>query len=151
MPYIAYLDLEIDTHTKKIMDIGAVFADKNLHTAKISEIINQIKDADFICGHNFLNHDYTYIQSDLQSINKNPTDIIDTLYLSALLFPKRPYHALNKDYKTDFENSNNPLNDCMIIRELLEQEIIAFHQLSENLKIIFYQLLKEKAGFAPFF
>lgn len=151
MPAIAYLDLEIDTHTKKIMDIGAILPNQNLHTTKISEIINQIKGVDFICGHNFLTHDYTYIKSDLESINKNAEDIIDTLYLSALLFPKRPYHALNKDYKSDFENSNNPLNDCMITRELLEQEINAFNQLPTNLKIIFYQLLKDKAGFAPFF
>ena len=36
--------------------------------------------------------------------------IIDTLYLSPLLFPKRPYHNLHK-YKLQDEAFNNPVLD----------------------------------------
>lgn len=38
---------------------------------------------------------------------------IDTLCLSPLLFPMRPYHALIKDDKLQSDSLNNPLNDSI--------------------------------------
>lgn len=84
------------------------------------------------------------------------------MYLSALLFPTKSYHALDKDYKTNkddktnFDNkqlsqNNNPLTDCIITQELFDEQIKAFYQLPHYLQSIFYQLLKDEAGFAGFF
>lgn len=42
----------------------------------------------------------------------NRWNVIDTLYLSPLLFPHRPYHKLLKDDKLQTEEINNPLNDA---------------------------------------
>lgn len=162
MPTIAYLDLETDTHTNKILDIGLIVGDTMLHTANFSQAITHLKTADYICGHNFLHHDYHYIKADLASLNKNQKDIIDTLYLSALLFPTKSYHALDKDYKTNKDDktnldnkqlsqNNNPLTDCIITQELFDEQIKAFYQLPHYLQSIFYQLLKNEAGFAGFF
>ena len=96
---IAYIDLETDSNNQKIRDIGAICGEKELHTHQISELISSIQAADFICGHNFLHHDFPHLRAELAQIHKTEKDIIDTLMLSPLLFPARPYHALDKDYK----------------------------------------------------
>ena len=38
--------------------------------------------------------------------------LVDTLYISPLLFPERPYHRLVKDDKLVSDQMNNPVNDC---------------------------------------
>ena len=149
---IAYIDLETDSNNQKIRDIGAICGEKELHTHQISELISSIQAADFICGHNFLHHDFPHLRAELAQIHKTEKDIIDTLMLSPLLFPARPYHALDKDYKQAFEESNNnPLLDCRITAQLLKSEINAFFRLPENLQTIFYYLLKDCDGFSAFF
>ncbi|MDO5357190.1 MAG: RecQ family ATP-dependent DNA helicase [Conchiformibius sp.] len=148
---IAYIDLETDRDKHQIRDIGAVCGNHQLHSRNLAELLPTIRTADYICGHNFLAHDYAYIRAELEQINKNQNHIIDTLLLSPLLFPARPYHALNKDYKTAFAESNNPLTDCLITRDLLESEQEAFFRLPENLQTIFYSLLGQTDGFAAFF
>ena len=58
---IAFIDLEIDGKGK-IMDAGAVMAGKKLHTSRIAEVVKFISDADFLCGHNIVEHDYQYLK-----------------------------------------------------------------------------------------
>lgn len=147
---IAFVDLEIDSKNK-IADIGAVCGQHHFHQNRPHELINFIKSAKFICGHNFLAHDFHYLQGDLTAIGKNKMHVIDTLLLSPLLFPARPYHALDKDYKTQLEESNNPLNDCLITQALLDDQIRAFGELPIGVERIFYQLLRHQAGFGAFF
>lgn len=148
---IAYIDLETDHDNRQIRDIGAICGERQLHSPHITELLPTIQAADYVCGHNFLVHDYPHLRAELAQIHKNEQHIIDTLLLSPLLFPARPYHALNKDYKTAFDESNNPLTDCLITRDLLESEQYAFFRLPENLQIIFYQLLGQTNGFTAFF
>lgn len=148
---IAYVDLEVNEQTKKIGDIGVLCGETRLHTAKVFDAVQIIQAADLICGHYFLYHDFHYLQEDLAQVHRYQEHIIDTLLLSPLLFPERPYHALNKDYKTEFAQSNNPLMDCQITRDLLEEEVKTFFRLPEHLKTIFYQLLHQQNGFAAFF
>ena len=57
---------------------------------------------------------------------------IDTLYLSPLLFPRRPYHALLKDDKLQSDELNNPVNDSEKARRLFLDEVNAFADLSEG-------------------
>ena len=55
----------------------------------------QIRQANI--GHNIVRHDMDFIKP---HISEDITaKYIDTLYLSSLFFPKRPYHALQKDDK----------------------------------------------------
>ena len=52
---------------------------------------------------------------------------IDTLSLSPLLFPSKPYHALVKDDKLQVDELNNPLNDAIKARDLFFDELKLFH------------------------
>lgn len=63
---------------------------------------------------------------------------IDTLYLSPLLFPKRPYHSLVKDDKLQIEELNNPVNDSLKAKELFEDEVNAFFSLPLHLRQIYF-------------
>ena len=77
--------------------------------------------------------------------------LIDTLYLSALLFPRKPYHALVKDEKLLTYELNNPVNDALKAKELFFDEVKAFHELTDSLQQIFFLLLREQQEFKGFF
>lgn len=152
MVKIAFLDIEVDPNTQKILDIGGVKNDKNqFHQNSLVELEAFLQDVQFICGHNFLEHDLKYLDQLLERMSIGQNQLIDTLLLSSLLFPAKPYHALNKDYKTQFESSNSPLNDAIITQDLFYLEVEAFKQLNQKLQHIFYLLLKEQYGFKAFF
>lgn len=152
MNSIAFVDTEIEPKSKKILDIGSIKGDGSLfHKTSIAEFIQFLNGVQFICGHNFLNHDIKYIGKALIDARINSSNIIDTLSLSPLLFPTNPYHALIKDDKLQSEDLNNPLNDSIKARDLLNDEIANFKQSDEILKQIFYLLLNEKKEFSAFF
>ncbi len=92
-----------------------------------------------------------YIQNAINDIGLNDTHCIDTLFLSPLLFPTKPYHALLKNDKLQSDELNNPLNDSKKARDLFFDEVNAFQRLDDNLKCIFYFLLREKKEFLAFF
>jgi ATP-dependent DNA helicase RecQ len=149
---IAFIDTEIDPRTRKILDIGSVKADGNsFHNTSIAGFIHFIRGTRFVCGHNILNHDIKYIGHALQEAGVNLANIIDTLFLSPLLFPTRPYHSLLKDDKLQSDEMNNPLNDSIKDRDLFYDELTAFRQTDETLQQIFYLLLKDKTEFRSFF
>ena len=76
---------------------------------------------------------------------------IDTLFLSPLLFPNKPYHRLLKDDKLQTDELNNPLNDAIKAKELFYDEINAFQALDEEMKLIYFMLLKDSPYFKGFF
>ena len=147
---VVFFDTEIGVDDKKIKDIGAVRSDKGtLHTASVSDFCAFAADADFLCGHNVVHHDMKYLAPVVDG--RVPKKIIDTLYLSPLLFPKRPYHNLHKDYKLQDEAFNNPVLDSEKAKELLFDEVNAFWQLSIEKKKIFCGLLYNFEEFQGFF
>lgn len=73
---IAYVDLEVNEQTKKIGDIGVMYGETRLHTAKVSDAVQSIQAADFICGHHFLYHDFHYLQEDLAHVHRYQEHII---------------------------------------------------------------------------
>ena len=114
MNSIAFIDTEIEPKRGKILDIGSVKGDGSFfHKNSITEFIQFLTGMQFVCGHNILNHDIKYIGKALHDAGVNPANIIDTLFLSPLLFPTKPYHALVKDDKLQSEDINNPLNDAI--------------------------------------
>ena len=152
MNSIAFIDIEVEPNSRKILDIGSVKSDGSLfHNTSISEFVQFLKGTKYICGHNIFNHDLNYISKELFDIEIKTENVIDTLYFSPLLFPTKPYHALLKDDKLQSEELNNPLNDSKKAKDLLYDEIVAFRQLDESLKQIFYLLLKDKKEFQSFF
>ena len=147
---VVFFDTEIGVDDKKIHDIGAVRSDKGiLHTASVSDFCAFAADADFLCGHNVVHHDMKYLAPVVDG--RVPKKIIDTLYLSPLLFPKRPYHRLLKDDKLQVEELNNPVNDSQKAQTLFFDEVNAFWQLSIEKKKIFCGLLYSFEEFQGFF
>ena len=143
---IAFFDTEVNPQTKKVADYGVVREDGAvLHTHSKTDFDAFISMCDTLCGHNIINHDLKYI-----ALRGNST-IVDTLFLSPLLFPKRPYHHLVKDDKLQVDELNNPVNDSMKARDLLNDEVAEWNQLSTDRKEIYYQLLKNTPEFDGFF
>jgi len=142
---IAFIDSEISLGTEKTLDLGAILDNgATFHEKSLPNFIKFIEKADFICGHNILNHDLKYIKI-------NNKQFIDTLFWSPLLFPKRPYHKLLKDDKLLKDELNNPVSDAIKTKDLLNEELAAFENLSKDLKSIFYYLLHGKPEFEGLF
>ena len=146
----AFVDVEVGIKDRKIHDIGAIRRDGAVcHSANKRELTDFLKDVDFICGHNIIHHDAKYLFGE-------KTDrwmLVDTLYVSPLLFPEHPYHRLLKDDKLISEQINNPVNDCEKARDLLMDEMAQWEKLPSNMKTIFATLLqgqKEFEGFLVF-
>ena len=143
---IVYIDTEVNPRTRKVEDYGALRNDGAvLHTHTKAEFDAFVSKCDAVCGHNIINHDLKYTPL------KGNSAIVDTLFLSPLLFPKRPYHHLVKDDKLQVDELNNPVNDSMKARDLLNDEIAAWNQLSQGKQEIYYQLLHETEQFKGFF
>ena len=152
MNSIAFIDTEIEPQSRKILDIGGVKDDgSSFHSNSIADFVKFLKGTQFICGHNIFNHDLKYIQKAVADAGINSANIIDTLFLSPLLFPTKPYHALLKDDKLQTEDTNNPLNDSIKAKDLFFDEVAAFQQTDETLKQILYLLLNDKKEFHSFF
>lgn len=152
MDPIAFIDTEIDPYSRKILDIGSIKEDgSSFHNASLAAFIQFLEGVAYVCGHNIINHDLKYVGEVLQDTGIDSTHVIDTLYLSPLLFPAKPYHALLKDDKIQSEEVNNPLNDSKKTRDLFYDEIAAFKERDETLQEIFYLLLKDKKEFKSFF
>jgi ATP-dependent DNA helicase RecQ len=152
MNAIVFIDTETNPERKKIIDIGAVKHNgATFHKNSVVEFIEFIKGEEFICGHNVLNHDLKYIYHAVERAGIKPENIIDTLFLSPLFFPTKPYHALVKDDKLQSDEANNPLNDAIKAKDLFWSEVTAFYYTEETLKQIFYLLLNTQKEFAAFF
>jgi ATP-dependent DNA helicase RecQ len=120
----AYIDLEVDTEDT-IHRIGLVSSGKEqdfkIVEAAQEDLESLHSSGLHVCGHNFRRFDYKYL------ISKFPTLkswlITDTLELSILAFPLERSHKLNKDYKPSEYAGNNPLEDALATKSLLEKII----------------------------
>ena len=142
---IVYLDTEINREGQ-VCDIGAV-DDRNavFHSPDRTALLSYLEGADILCGHNLIHHDLVHLGLGDRFI------CLDTLYLSPLLFPRRPYHALLKDDKLQVEEINNPVNDAMKARDLFLDEVRAYRQLPEIQRSIYAALLRNQIEFRGFF
>lgn len=158
---IVFLDIESGIDDHKVHDIGALRSDgATLHTSSRSELLAFLQGADYVCGHNIVHHDALMVADILAQVAQEPVEagggrtfglfrfgrgenaqkvrgkrrpqLVDTLYVSPLLFPKRPYHRLVKDDKLQTDEMNNPVNDCVKARDLLYDEMDAFRRLGEE-------------------
>jgi ATP-dependent DNA helicase RecQ len=151
MNTIVFIDTEIDINTRRILDIGGINEDSDqFHSNSLSDFVRFVYGKNYICGHNIIKHDLPVLENSAV-IDFSDHHTIDTLYLSPLLFPKKPYHALLKDDKLQTDELNNPLNDALKARDLFYDEVTAFSELDEDLKQIYFALLSDKQEFGAFF
>lgn len=141
------IDIEVGLKDHKIHDIGALRHDGAMyHKASKKELFEFLSDTDYICGHNIIHHDAKYLFTDITC----RWLLVDTLYLSPLLFPERPYHKLVKDDKLISDQLNNPVNDCKKAKDLLLDEIARWNSLPDRKRKLFTSLLKDKKEFEGF-
>ena len=149
---VTFIDTEVHPRSGRILDIGGIKADgTSFHSSDISAFVRFLQGTNYVCGHNILRHDLKYICDTLSAAGIHPSNCIDTLYLSPLLFPTKPYHALLKDDKLQTDDVNNPLSDSIKAKRLLDEECSAFGSLGKILKQIYGSLLKDKDEFSTFF
>ncbi|MGI6659014.1 MAG: RecQ family ATP-dependent DNA helicase [Dethiobacteraceae bacterium] len=152
MKPIAFIDIEVQPKTDAILDIGAVTKTGSIfHAKSTAELSTFLQTVDYLCGHNIIKHDLKYLRPLMGETVIDTKQLIDTLYLSALLFPRKPYHALVKDEKLLTYELNNPVNDALKAKELFFDEVKAFHELTDSLQQIFFLLLREQQEFKGFF
>lgn len=152
MTNITFIDLEINPTNRQILDIGAIRHDgASFHCNSPKDLMQFIAQTEYIGGHNILNHDLQYISPLFAQVGYKHPKVIDTLYLSPLLFPARPYHHLLKDDKLQTESLSNPLNDSIKAQELFLTEVEAFNCLDKDLKDIYFALLYHTKEFGYFF
>ena len=151
MSKVLFFDTEITNDGKRLQDIGAVGEDgSTIHSPNRNTFAVFATEFDYLCGHNIIAHDLKYVEEDLKRTGKQ-FQYIDTLYLSPLLFPSRPYHHLLKNDKLQSEELNNPVNDSLKAKDLFFDEITAFNSLDSTLKRIYCSLLYETPEFNGFF
>lgn len=149
---IAFLDIEgykdSSEHTFGILCNQGTY--KSTSASFIKNILNE-SSPQYICGHNFLEHDYKIVQkySLQQEIPKSK--IIDTLFLSMLLYPGKKSHKLSKPYKSEINIENQPAADSEQTKELLLLLEERYKNLPSNLKSGLYTLLKNQLEFKSFF
>lgn len=134
------------------MDVGAIDTNgSTFHANHPKEFIQFIKGKSFLCGHNVLLHDLTYIQEWILQAGFGDSNVIDTLFLSPLFFPNLPYHKLLKNDKLQSESLNNPLNDSIKAKELFDDEVAKYYSLPLEIRQLFKGLLAEQREFKAFF
>ena len=143
----AFVDLEVGVKDKRIHDIGILRWDgATFHSGNKKDALRFLNSANFICGHNVIHHDMKYLLGD----EKHKWILVDTLYMSPLLFPNRPYHHLLKDDKLISEQMNNPVNDCAKARDLMMDELAKWDSLTDEMKRIYATLLHDVKEFHGF-
>ena len=121
------LVLDLEVVDEEIREVGALWGKRELRIPQVKsqkEAVQQIsafgEGAGFLVGHNLVAHDRRFIQKYLPGSVLLHKPTVDTLYLSPLARPQRPYHNLVKDYKLVGAEPNNPLADCRLALKLLE-------------------------------
>lgn len=151
MDNILFFDLEAGERDGKITDIGAVYREHRFHDRSIDAFGRFAAQAAYACGHNILAHDVPLLEQSQLDRSFFTKPFIDTLYLSALLFPEKPYHHLVKDYKLNKESVNDPLADVLLVKQLFADEVNRFNELPGEQKAIYAGLLSDQSQFKGFF
>ena len=149
---ILFLDIEA-TMQGDIKELGAVYNNKILKTTSISKMETFLNEENvlFICGHNFLHFDMEILKETRLYQQLQTYSIIDTLPLSLLLFNEKTLHSLPKNYKSEDDFKNNPVEDSKITKNLLQKAQERFLSLDRSVQNIFYSLLKDQLLFRGFF
>lgn len=143
----AFVDAEIGWKDHRIHDLGALRHDGAVfHETSVQQLLSFLNGVSYVCGHNIVHHDAKYLFSGHEGLWL----LVDTLYMSPLLFPERPYHKLVKNDKLMNDQLNNPVNDCEKARDLLFDEMARWNSLPMQKRVLFASLLRGRAEFEGF-
>lgn len=149
---IYFIDLEVQPDSGKVLDYGFVTDDGvSFHSASSRDFYARLSDAEYVAGHNVIDHDRRFMREQIGEAGIDADHWIDTLPLSALLFPLKPYHSLLKDEKFFAEELNNPRNDAIKSKDLFFDEVAAYRALDPELREIYSLLLADHEYFRGFF
>ena len=143
----AVIDCEVGMKDRRVHDIGVLrWDDAVFHSSDRHEMMQFLDGVDYVCGHNIIHHDAKYLfgESGLE------WTLVDTLYVSPLLFPEHPCHRLLKDDKLVSDQLNNPVNDCGKARDLLMEEVAEWYALPGRKQAIYATLLYDIPEFRGF-
>ncbi len=133
---IGWIDLEF-SRSEHLLAVGAVLGDQSMHFRDLSnsgqrqraleQVDRLFKRASFLGGHNVVDFDLPKLRAIAPKLRMLRLGVIDTLPLSAIAFPQKPYHKLVKGYKLVHDSISNPVRDCELARKVAEQafEVLA--------------------------
>lgn len=146
-----YLDLETDRDAKRLLAVGALFGQGELHERKLDKLLPWLSQARFVVGHNIVRHDAPFLVQRLGEETFKGKLLVDTLCWSALLYADQPYHKLVKGYKLIAEDAdNNPLSDAKLCKQLLDDLLGRWHALSREMRAVHGSLLRGHPGYSGF-
>jgi len=150
---IVFCDIEGSFTKKNINELGFIHKSNELKTKSIDESKKFLNDINvkYICGHNFIDFDLNILEDKSIYQQIKEYKVIDTLPLSLLLFNEKTLHSLPKNYKTEDNFENNPVEDSKLTSILLDKVINQFLSLNQDTQNIFYSLLKDDKYFDGFF
>ena len=137
-----FFDLECG-EDNSVFALGALLGNHPPLTARNAEQVRQrmpvfrdwVRSARFLCGHNIIAHDLTQLKQ-LHGPEDYEGKVVDTLYLSPIAYPTKPYHQLTKEDKLVCQSRNDPVADSRSCRQLLEDIYEQFKGLSaEDLEL----------------
>jgi ATP-dependent DNA helicase RecQ len=151
MDTLAFVDVEACKNSHTCTHIGALRGNQSFQSHSLPALSTFLRGAEFVCGHNFIQHDLKYLQDALEQASIRSENYIDSLLLAPLLFPERIYFRLQKNYREESTDANKPEQDSREAQSLFVQECQAFQKLNPDLQAIYYALLKHTPGFQGFF
>ncbi len=136
------LDLET-TPDGKVLKVGAVCgAEQRFLKGRFSQsdVVRTLDgiglDADFVLGHNILDHDLPILRKQSPSLHLHDLPVIDTLFLSPIAFPENPYHHLVKDNRLLSTALNDPVCDARNAGQLFRDQCDVFEGLKSTDKTL---------------
>jgi len=125
--------LDLETGTEKLNAVGGFLGEETCAetesagiTAALTRLDELATRADYVAGHNLLEHDLPFLQERYPHLRLLKLPVVDTLLLSPLAFPQNPHHRLVKDYKLVRDSVNDPLADARLAATLLRDEFGQF-------------------------
>lgn len=89
--------------------------------------------ARFLVGHDLKQHDRQAMQARFTGLALLRLPVLDTVQLSALVFPTNPYHRLVNGDKLCSDARNEPLKNARLTLELLDDEVSALSAQTEKI------------------
>ena len=145
-----FFDLEYNPGTGTVREYGYILGEDRAREKNPAKLEDAASKAKFIVGHNVLRHDAPILRQYF-SIDFPNVKALDTLMLSSLLFPRKPYHKLRKEYLKNEDEPSDPLKDAELCKQLLEACVDKWNTFPWQLRYLLFLFLKSEPGFAPFF